>query len=104
MSPSPGFRGMSGAGIIVVGTLCAIGLMVFYTVCQLALRGQEVPQQLEVIAGSLLTLLPALLAKTYIDSRNAQGGDAQEVEVVNEDPVLVEEAPGAHAAPDYHHG
>lgn len=86
---------MSGAGFLVVGTLCFGLLMTLGTVCALVLRGMTVPSELQVIIGGLLTGVPALLAKSYHDKKKA--GDPTEpaaVTVVNNgEPVVVEQAP-----------
>lgn len=60
-------RDLSGAGVLVVGTMCAALLLALATVCWLAATGSDVPPQLETIVGGLLVGVPALLAKTYSD-------------------------------------
>lgn len=77
-------RGMSGAGLLVVGTLCLSLLLALGTVCYLAATGGEVPPQLETIVGGLLVGVPALLARTYADRR----------ETGDDDPVTVQAPPG----------
>lgn len=81
-------QGMSGAGILVVGTLCFGLLMTLATACALVLRGMEVPTQLEAIIGPLLVGVPALLARTWSDRNKGP------TEVVGQagEPVVVEEA------------
>lgn len=78
-------RGMSGAGLLVVGTLCLGLLATLGTACALVLRGMDVPSQLETIVGGLLVGVPALLARTY--------ADREPVEVVQvADPGWVDDA------------
>lgn len=66
---------MSGAGLLVVATLCVSLLLALGTVCYLTIQGMEVPPQLETIVGGLLVGVPALLAKTYRDAQREPHND-----------------------------
>lgn len=81
---------MSGAGLLVVGTLCLSLLLVLVTVCALVLRGMEVPGTMETIVAALLTGVPALLARSWQERKSAN----EPVEVVGQAgaPVVVEQA------------
>lgn len=86
-------QAMSGAGLLVVGTLCIGLLMALATVCYLTIQGIEVPSQLETIVGGLLVGVPALLAKTYRDAQPEPQSEPTPVEVISspDHPVVTEE-------------
>lgn len=95
-------QAMSGAGLLVVGTLCLGLLMALATVCYLTIQGLDVPSQLETIVGGLLVGVPALLAKTYRDAQPEPTLDEPTpVEVISspEQPVVTSEVPPRRRTP-----
>jgi len=93
MSTKPGLSGMSGAGLLVVGTLCAALLLSLVTLCAFVLLrpGQDVPDALTNLLTGLVPAVSALLAKTYADARGV--GEDEPVKVTADDslPVHVED-------------
>lgn len=86
-------QAMSGAGLLVVGTLCFVFLLAVATTCVLAVKGMEIPTQLETLVGALSVGVPALLAKTYRDAPPEPDAEVPPtpVEIVQEDPVETRE-------------
>lgn len=94
--PSPGVSGMSGAGLLVVGTYCASTLACVVTLCVLAVLGREVPDQLDQLVTTVVAGVGLLLAKTWADRPATGDPDAPTpVEVVQSEPVPVVEVPEA---------
>lgn len=69
-------EGMSGAGLLVVGSLCLAFLIVVVTVCVLAVLdpASETPAALDRLLQALVVAVPALLAKTYRDLKASSDG------------------------------
>ena len=91
---------MSGAGLMVVGTLCLALLACIGTLCAFSLihPSQEVPAMLDRILTGLVASVGTLLAKTYADKRAYDDDEPVQVEASNPLPVRVEDAPAAGAA------
>lgn len=56
---------MSGAGFMVVGSMCVALLVMVLAVAALAIAGKDIPDVVDKIVSGLLVGVPALLAKTY---------------------------------------
>lgn len=99
--PSPGVSGMSGAGLLVVGTYCLTTLSCVVTLCVLAVLGREVPDQLDQLVTTVVAGVGLLLAKTWADKPAAGDGPAAPVplEVVQTEPVPVVEIPEGQTTP-----
>jgi hypothetical protein len=83
-------QSMSGAGMLVVGSMCLALLMVVGAVCWLAIDGNDVPDALDRVLQGLLVGVPAMLAKTYKDTPSTE---PQDVRVVSPDPLPVAPEP-----------
>jgi len=84
-------QAMSGAGLLVVLTMCLGLLVVIGTASVIALRGDELPEALDRVLQGLLIGVPALLAKTYRDATPAETEAPVPVELVQEVPVVTRE-------------
>jgi hypothetical protein len=65
--PRAGIGGMSGAGLLVVGTYCLGTLIALGTLCALAFLERDVPDQLDTLATTMVAGVGLLLAKTWAD-------------------------------------
>lgn len=86
---------MSGAGLLVVGTMCLALLAVIVTACWMAVQGTDIPEALDRVLQGLLIGVPALLAKTYRDVQGEPDNQTDEpptpVEIVQDEPVETRE-------------
>lgn len=76
-------QAMSGAGLLVVASMCLALLAAVLTACWLAVQGEDVPDGLDRVLNGLMVGVPALLAKSYRDAQKAREGEVQQVEVTN---------------------
>lgn len=105
-----GVRNMSGAGLLVVGSLTGSLLLCVLTACAFTLihPDRPLPEHLVQLLLTLTPLVAGLLAKTYADAKQVpDGAEPAPVNVVNtaSDPVVTTDVPaeeggGAHALED----
>lgn len=85
-------RQMSGAGFMVVATMCLALLIVLVTSCYMAATGVEIPEIIDRAMGGLLIGVPALLAKTFRDAGDRTDDDSPApVELIQDRPVVTRE-------------
>jgi hypothetical protein len=87
---------MTGAALLVVGTVCISALMLVGTLCYCVAYEVEVPEELKYQLGLVFGGLLALLAKTWAEKPAGDTGEQpQPVEVVQPhgDPIPVVESP-----------
>lgn len=90
-------EGMSGAGLLVVGSLCLSLVLVVLTACALAVLAAvggdidvDLPPALDRLLQGLLVAVPALLAKTYRDAKEAGVADPTTVTAPADSTVTID--------------
>lgn len=84
-------KAMTGAGLMVVATMCVGLLVVLVTASYLAVQGQDIPEALDRVLQGLLIGVPALLARTWSEVKG-KDAEPQDVTVVNHpgEPVPID--------------